>query len=328
MDHTPPKRTGLTAPTNDLMFSCIFRDMGASAAMLSLVNAIRKDKGKAPLAGILNIQSQYNLIGQTASDKVGRLDVLAEAGDGTQINLEMQVSDIPGMDKRIAFYAAKILSKAEAGDDHQFLPPVSMIVIEGAGYKVNPDNRYHHSFSMRDDEPPHTALPGWAEVHKLSLPTFERAGHYDKDNLLSIWMKGFLNGFQNPEFVKEAGKMDEGLLQFAERYNLALNDPDFRRKADYIQSAEMDHNWKINAAERQGRQQGLQQGLQQGRSRERVKFATHLMYAQGKSPDETFATVPGLSKDELQIANGFISQLRAGQIAPEHLEEALDELVH
>jgi predicted transposase/invertase (TIGR01784 family) len=229
--------------------------MGAAEALLSLANAVRADKGIAPLAEIVELNSQYSIIGERKSDKIGRLDVLAKAGDGSFTNFEMQVSEFPHMDERLAFYAANILAPFKSGDDYEELPAVNIVLIEGGGHKVSSDGKYHHTFSMRDDEPPHGRLSGWPVVHKLSLPTFERVGRYDKNDMLSVWLRILTDGYKDREFMREVSEMDAGIQQFAQRYNLALNDPDLRRKIDYHRSAEMDYTTRINAARRSGAQE-------------------------------------------------------------------------
>jgi predicted transposase/invertase (TIGR01784 family) len=316
-------------PTHDLMFSCIFRDMGAADAALSLINAIFRDKGKAPFAGITSLESQYSLVGHTATDKVGRLDALAQTQDGTLCSLEMQVKDLGDMDKRMAFYAGRLMSGGtERGGKYVEQPNVGVIVIEGAGYEPNPDGRYHHSYSMRDDEPPHGTLKDWPEVHKLSLATFARQKQYDKTNLLNLWLKMFVDGYNNRDFIKEAGKMDAGLTQFAERYNIALGDPDFMKKVRYIESAEYDYAMGMRTAEKRGEAKGRAEGEAKGRAegraegeakgraegraegREQYLRSAAAVYNTTASWPVVLTSFPGLTDDEQARVRGMAQNAR------------------
>ncbi len=298
-----------TELTNDLMFSCIFRDMGAAQAMLSLVNAIRADKGRLPLREIVALESQYNLIGKFVNSKMGRLDVLAIAEDGRQINIEMQVKPDKNIGMRLSFYSSMLHAEIESGDGYETLPPQSMIVIEGSKHRVNPDGQYHKTYNMRNDLPPHEALEGFPEVHRLSLPTFEKTARLDKpdkNNMLGVWLTIFSRGHEDSQFLEEAKKMDAGILQFAERYNLALDDPDFKRKYYYFRSAEMEHNSRVYTAKREGREIGLTEGRAEGAASMRIKTAVSLLSKQF-TPDEIAALVPDITDEELLEAQREIN---------------------
>ena len=242
-------------PTHDVIFSYIFRDISSSEAMLSLVNAIRIDKKKEPFESIVELKSQYSQMGKSADHKYGTLDVRVKAKDGSLINIEMQVNPEPGMDQRMTYYAANMISELKVGEEYHSLPKTDMIIIEGHGHKPNPDGRYHHSYSMRDDEPPHDPIAAWVGLHKLSLPTFADI-EFDPENKLHWWMAYLGGRYSDEKFVEEACKVDMGIMQFAERYNLSLNDPEVMDSYRFYKTGQLNYNSGMGEARREGRQEG------------------------------------------------------------------------
>ena len=67
----------------------------------------------------------------------------------------------------------------------------------------------------------------------------------------------FDRGYQNPDEMEVLSSMTEGLLDFAKRYNIAINDPDLIRRYRMIEDGKRDIATKISVAETRGREEGL-----------------------------------------------------------------------
>lgn len=295
-------------PSNDLIFSCVFRDMSAANAMLSLVNAIRQDKNKEPFDSIVELKSQYTQLGKTAEHKYGRLDVRAKAMDGSLINIEMQADSKDDMNQRMTYYAANMISELKIGEMYHSVPKTEMIIIEGEKTKANDDGRYHHSYSMRDDEQPHEQVSAWVGLHKLSLTTFA-LNEFDPSNKLHWWLAYLGGKYKDEDFVKEACKVDSGILQFAEKYNLSLNDPDIMDSYSFYKSSQLEFNSGMYASEQKGLQEGLQKGLQKGRQDE-LRDVIISMHKMGMSGFQikALAHERGMPGDE---ADSIIKEIQA-----------------
>ena len=78
------------------------------------------------------------------------------------------------------------------------------------------------------------------------------------------WLYLLAGGYEDP---KELGRMAESfptMEEFAERYGIAIGDPDLKRKYDVWWQSEMEYNSMVSYARREGREAGLEEGYAEG----------------------------------------------------------------
>ena len=119
------------SPLHAVVFACIFQDRKkAGPAMLEFLNAILVEVGEEPIAEIIDMKSEYSLLGESAGLKYGRLDVRVKGESGRLFNIEVQI-DKDYMNERGSFYGYRMAAEEfEAGMTYNEIPPVRVITID------------------------------------------------------------------------------------------------------------------------------------------------------------------------------------------------------
>ena len=100
-------------------------------------------------------------------------------------------------------------------------------------------------------------------MHCLELAKFNESA-FDKENALARWMYFFKVGYSMPDatLTREVLSMDTGLQQFAEKYNISMQDPHLQLRYTQFHLAEMDYNTDIHDAMEKGRMKAVLESLQ------------------------------------------------------------------
>ncbi len=89
--------------------------------MVAFLNAVLDRRDKERLVA-LEIIDNKELTKALMKDKTGILDVRAKTEDGTQINIEVQLTDQRNMDKRTMFYWGRLFNEGiKKGEDYRIL---------------------------------------------------------------------------------------------------------------------------------------------------------------------------------------------------------------
>ena len=116
-------------PLNDFIFKKLFGETENIDNLKSFLNAVlNKDKTQELVE--LEIINEKELTTDNIQDKKGIIDVLAKTSDGTNINIEVQLTNQDNMDKRTLFYWSRIYSRSIVkGEDYSNLNKVITINI-------------------------------------------------------------------------------------------------------------------------------------------------------------------------------------------------------
>ncbi len=244
-------------PLSDVVFNKMFEDMESAVALKEIINAILTDAGDEPIDAITDIKSQYVYIGKQIGSKGGRLDVKARAASGELFDIEVQLKSTLYMNDRSWFYGSHMMSEEfEAGDDFDSIPQVRVInILDFIMRKEHADFLQPIGILYRKNPPLEVASDSF-RIYNIELPKFrERYKTLDdvRNNVLLMWLYLFEVGYKNEQELEVLETMTEGMRDFAERYKLAMNDPDLRGLYELDLSARRDHNTMINAAKREGR---------------------------------------------------------------------------
>ena len=114
-------------PLNDFIFKKLFGETENIDNLKSFLNAVlNKDKTQELVE--LEIINEKELTTDNIQDKKGIIDVLAKTSDGTNINIEVQLTNQDNMDKRTLFYWSRIYSRSIVkGEDYSNLNKVITI---------------------------------------------------------------------------------------------------------------------------------------------------------------------------------------------------------
>ena len=268
---SPPDHQVSLPPLADPVFAKIFENKEkAGTAMMYLINAVKADAGLPLISEISYMRAQTVQMGDGIGLRGCRLDVMAKDITGHITSIEVQIRNVRVMNDRSLFnYGHIVQNEVEAGVNHDRLPFVSMINILGENIRENRED-YHQQAEVRYINEPYESAAVKLRIHNIELPRFRlqheiQGGDMLKGSKLAMWLYLFDKGYLDPEFLKEAAKMDVGYQQFVERYSLVGSDKDLRHTYHNWKVGQMDFNQKMDESRQEGLQEGLQKGLQKGR---------------------------------------------------------------
>ena len=247
------------SPLNNLVFACIFKDEKSKPAMLDFLNSVLEYVGKEKISEIIEIKSEYSLLGESHDQKYGRLDVRVKGESGRLFEIEVQIEK-DYLNERGYFYGSRmVLDEFDSGTPYNKLAKVCVINIadfhvrEGSSEIVEPVEL------MYTKEPVEKAMDAFTMYH-IQLPEF-RKNHKTlesvKGNAFFTWLYILDNGYKSEEEMNMLVQMSPGILNFAERYGIAINDPDlirrYRLEMDWIR----DEKTRIAVAENRGIEKGI-----------------------------------------------------------------------
>ena len=248
-------------PTNDFAFKKTFGSPENKLALVSLLNAILNLP--VPIVD-LTLENPFTLQ-DFHDDKLSILDIRAVDERGAIYDIEMQMSVVSGLVKRLVYYGCELVAgQLRAGDDYADLKPVvSICLLEDRLWHEFP--KVHHAFRLVDRESGrwledtleiHTLELGWYTLSESDLETASpldrwlfwllHAQEYDAEALARL--------FPQPEFRKATDTIARiaALTQDKTMY-------------DTREKALRDHQWMMNATRKEGLEQGREEGRQVGR---------------------------------------------------------------
>ena len=218
--------------------------------MLDLLNAILKHVGEEQIDEIISIQSEYPIMGESANSKYGRLDVRVRSRSGRLFNIEVQVTK-DYMNERGFFYGSRMTrDEFESGTTYDKMPEVRVITIvdyyarEGSRSIVEPVSLvYENDTKVR-------ATNKFRMLH-IQLPVF-RKGHKTLESVQGDrfleWLYLLDKGYKDEREMEVLAGMSEGMMNFAQQYNIAINDPKLKWMYRFEQDALRDKESEISVA--------------------------------------------------------------------------------
>ncbi|HWQ68129.1 MAG TPA: Rpn family recombination-promoting nuclease/putative transposase [Methanospirillum sp.] len=244
----------IMSPKNDFAFRLLFGDERNSDLLISLLNAILKERIKS-----ITIKDPH-LLRAFFEDKEGILDVRAVTDAGVLIDIEIQLTDYSGMPERILFYWSKMFTSQLSPGDlyHDLKKTISVVILD---YVCIPTSGFHSCFHLSDQEQCVT-LTEVLEVHILELPKLDYLTEQDKDNPLAQWMQ-----FINASTVEELNMISEAnpVIQKAYKKLEVLSQDDETRKVyEAREAALLDRALMLHSAEKAGLEKGIVIGKEEG----------------------------------------------------------------
>jgi len=175
------------SPTIDSLFKRIFADLRSTLPLISILSAILR-------AEVSEVVITNPEIPKDAVDAKGnRMDISAILNGTTQVNIEMQIQYQTHYYKRTQFYLARLYSsQIKSGGNYADLKPTIAINIVVTGNYELPADKWHTSYSFKEDELG-TPLPdGMLSIHFIELEKMQKMGIIDESDLLVKWVM-FLN---------------------------------------------------------------------------------------------------------------------------------------
>jgi len=205
-------------PKLDVVFKLLFADERNKALLISLLNAVLR-----PPSPILDLVVLNPELPKEATDERGAvLDIRVRLTDGTQIDLELQARQHPGLRERELFYWARMYtSQIGRGDDHR-------------------------EFS-RD-----------LESHTLELPKLEEEAAHDPESAVLKWGRFFRA--TTDEELEELAMADPDMNAAQQALDRLSADPKAQQLAEDRELAIWNLKRTVELAEQQGEARGKAEG--------------------------------------------------------------------
>lgn len=249
-------------PLNDIIFKKLFGENEVKDNLVAFLNAILNRRDREKLV-TLEIVDNKELTRELINDKIGILDVRAKTEDGTQIDIEVQLTNQYNMDKRTLFYWGRLFNeKIAKGEDYNKLEKV--ITINILDFEYIELEKFHTKFHLWEDGEKHYMLTDLVEIHFIEVPKFNKMENKNlKGDKLQRWLT-FLNKDVPEEKLKELMEMDKDIKRAEKRLEYLSSDKETieiykAREKSLHERANM-----INGARKEGEKIGEQRGIQRG----------------------------------------------------------------
>lgn len=247
----------LMKPKIDFAFKEIMTDEKARTGFLAAVLKIKPEDIKE--TQILNT----NLRKEHEDDKQGILDVRLLLNNASEIDIEIQLSQIKVWAERSLFYLAKMYTDQIApGQSYKvFKKCINISILD---FELFPDEtEFYSCFHIREDTRSFIYTDK-IEFHLIELPKLPKELKEDSSDI-ELWAK-FINAERKEEFDMLAQK-NPYIESAYERLQVISQDRQKRLEYEAREKAILDHNQMILEAEERGREQGWKQGREQGEDR-------------------------------------------------------------
>ena len=273
---------------HDFIFIKTLGQKGDEIQLLGFLNAVLGRSGKDQLKTV-EILGNRTFPRETSDGKSCVLDVLAVLEDGTNVNIEVQLSNQSNIDRRSLFYCSRVfMDKLKKGQDYIEMPNVIAINIVDFNFPI--EGGIHTCFHLREDSDPAIKLTDALEIHFINMVKWRCLEGKDvKNDPLHRWFTWFDEN-SPPELIEEVANMDPAIRAVFDKYYEAVQDREAYREYLGEMMYEMDKRGQLKFA----REEGLAEGMMQGREEIIRKMKSH-----GQSLTE-IAEITGFSPEFIQ----------------------------
>ncbi len=244
----------LMKPKIDFAFKEIMENEKARIGFLSAILQLPPENMKE--SHILN----SHLRKMHDDDKLGILDVRILLKDNTQIDTEIQLSELKIWADRALFYISKMYTEQiEKGQKYDVLNKCVSISILDFILFENSTGFYSRFHILEDSQ--HFIYTDKMEFHVIELPKLPKEWTEDCSNV-ELWAK-FINAEKREEFDMIAEK-DPYIKSAYDQLQIISRDKQKRFEYEAREKAIRDHHQFLSEAERRGIEIGEKQGIEQG----------------------------------------------------------------
>ncbi len=240
----------LMKPKIDFAFKEIMTDEKARIGFLSAMLKLNPEDIKETILLNTSLRKTHG------DDKLGILDVRVLMNDDTEIDIEVQLSELSVWAERSLFYLAKMYTEQiNPGDSYnKFKKCVSISILD---FKLfNDTENFYSCFHIAEDNR-HSLYTDKMEFHVLELPKLPDKPKNDSDNIL-LWAK-FINAERKEEFDMVADK-NPYIESAYQTLQVISQNKEKRLEYEAREKAIRDHNQFLLEARQKGRAEGREMG--------------------------------------------------------------------
>ena len=248
---------------NDIVFKAFFSRKGNEKFLIDFLESLLETKIES-----IEIREEVNLEQLKNEEKSGRLDLQAKLGDGTIVNIELQMRNEHNIEERTTYYSSKVISReTKRGTDYRDINQVIMINI--LGYEMFGFDEYISKTAIVLDKHRDYEVLRGIQWYFIELPKFRRL-RPDMNEEINQWLL-FIDNWK--EGVKMAGKENKIFERARKEMNYLTGDAAVQRLAELREKWEMDRVSAINYATRKGKAEGKSEGIKE----EKIEIAKKLL---------------------------------------------------
>lgn len=219
----------------------------------------------------IEVIQQANLGKITKDNKFGVIDLKVTLNDGIVIDVELQVDDNHNWEKRVTFYAGKLIAgDLKEGEDYEKLKDI--VVISILDYNLTNLPEYKTESIIVAKEHREYELVKGLKYYFIELPKF-RKQKPDLTKKLDQWLS-FIDG-ENKEAIAMATRTNEQIEKAVEELMKLRADKEVVAIADARLIASINEASAKKAAREaglaEGRAEGMKEGLEKGREEGRIQ---------------------------------------------------------
>lgn len=254
------------------------------------------------LTSIMNVEineiqviKQANLGKLTKENKFGVIDLKVTLNEGIVIDVELQVDYDHDWEKRVTFYAGKLIaSDLSEGEDYKKLKDI--VVISILDYNLTSLPEYiTESIIVAKEHRDYELIKG-IKYYFIELPKFRK----QKPNMkkkLDQWL-AFIDG-ENRGMIEMAKRTNEQIEKAVEEFMKLSADKEVVAIADYRLKAKLNEN----SAKRRAREEGMAEGLAEGRKEGIEEIIKQML--KSKLDIEDIIKYTGLTREEIEKINSI-----------------------
>ena len=242
------------------MFKRLFGSVGSEAILKDLLEAILDIKIES-----VELDLDKEIMPENLNGKRNVLDVRTNLADGTQVNVEMQMTVPEYLEKRnLDYWANLYIAQLKKGGGYDSLKKtIAIWILDENFFKDLPE--YHTKWIIKESKSNVDKYFEDFEVHFLELQKL-REGAILKPKKLDFWM--WFIDYTNEEMVKMAYENEEQVREALEKLkelssDSALVDLLFRQRMYEMDQEIMQRTMK-ERAEKEGREAGMKEGMKEG----------------------------------------------------------------
>ncbi len=289
----------LMKPKIDFAFKEIMTDEKVRIGFLSAVLKLKPEEIKETY--ILN---PY-LDKVHEEDKLGILDVRILMNNDTEIDTEIQLSEMRIWTKRALFYAAKMFTdQIEQGQKYDVLKKcVSISILDFDLFKDQKE--FYSSFHIREDTR-NFLYTEKMEFHVIELPKLPEELKENSSDV-ELWAK-FINAEREEEFDMLA-KQNPYIESAYKKLQIISQDKEKRLEYEAREKAIRDYNQSMYEAEQRGIEAGIEAGIEIGEQRGIETGIKNMAKIYQKFGQSYQAAIEAVQEEYPKVEESFIKTL-------------------
>ena len=284
---------------NDFYVKYVFASRQNKGSALALINSVFALDGAKEIVDFEFKDRELD------PDRIGGkgvlLDVTGYSGDGTLVNVELQLRSLKSMDRRTLYYWSLLYGRRlEKGEKYSALNRT--VVISILSYNLFKDEvwpEYHSSFAVLNTKDLKHKLTDDLEIHFIELPKWHK-GDIEKMNRLEHWL-AYLSPKTTNEERRRLAMKDPAIQKVMEAEKVFLADPDcitaYEQHEKYLRDMAAMKEYDEEVGWERGHAAGLTEGHAAGLAEGEAK---------GRAAGLAEGRATGLAEGELRAKESLI----------------------